>query len=609
LFPAAEAALSDLEVLLCWGCGGLPWARREPGRHERHQVGSLGSWIGISAGGPRFGLDLSRVVAGESPICLSTLVNAEQLWLPSPGWLGGVSVELVAEGRHNPAPAPPLPSLEALSGQLSAWCEEQLGEPGVLAVPLGWRQLHLAARMLAPWAQRGWRFASLEPMVAAKAGGSPRVITSDGPLLRVQGPVAQLVMPNGAEAAGALSLADEVLTRMLQQAGPTVASHWRQHEQQRQEPLVRAMLARKLLQALRIGAHAISLGGADAPLFFDAAPGAPDALRQLHDHRFRVFLPRLPDLDWWTKVTEAGFLRSDTGRVLIFGLDWASVPTVEVEGPASPWDLPPLLERQGAARTALRAHALHDQAQRGEPLEAWFPNWRELLGEERTQAAPAPPAPPAPDPEPLTPVAEPAPPPPIPEPEPAPPPPPIPEPEPEPAPEPAPPPPIPEPAPPTPTPPPALDPSSRPAPPPLPEPVEPLPLPDPVHNEPTTSSFGEAWERQRGPSLPPPPSLDLPEEPPTPAPPTLPVPQPTPDEPRAPAAPASFAFDPQQITLRPAHRPDSVRLVIDGEPAQGASLTPAGLGPDGRRWYLVEECPLRHGSLVRVDFEPDWGES
>ncbi len=400
-------------MLLCWGCGGLPWARREPGRHERHQVGSLGSWIGISAGGLRFGLDLSRVVAGESPICLSTLVNAEQLWLPSPGWLGGVSVELVAEGRHNPAPAPPLPSLEALSGQLSAWCEEQLGEPGVLAVPLGWRQLHLAARMLAPWAQRGWRFASLEPMVAAKAGGSPRVITSDGPLLRVQGPVAQLVMPNGAEAAGALSLADEVLTRMLQQAGPTVASHWRQHEQQRQEPLVRAMLARKLLQALRIGAHAISLGGADAPLFFDAAPGAPDALRQLHDHRFRVFLPRLPDLDWWTKVTEAGFLRSDTGRVLIFGLDWASVPTVEVEGPASPWDLPPLLERQGAARTALRAHALHDQAQRGEPLEAWFPNWRELLGEERTQAAPAPPAPPAPGPAPRPPGAEPPPPPPL----------------------------------------------------------------------------------------------------------------------------------------------------------------------------------------------------
>ncbi len=364
-------------------------------------MGSLGSWIGLSAAGPRFGLDLSRMMPGESPLCLSSLVHAEQLWLPAPGWLGNVSVELVAEGSGQPAPAPPLPSLEQLSDRLASWCERQLGDPGILAVPQGWRQLHLAARLLAPWAQRGWRFASLEPLVAARHGGNPRVITSDGPFLRVQGPVAQLVMPSSAEAAGALTLAAEVLARMLQQAGPTVASHWRQHEQQRQEPLVRALLARKLLQALRLGAHALSIGGADAPLFFAPAPGAPAPLRSLHDHRFRVFLPRLPELDWWTKVTEAGFLRSDTGRVLIFGLDWKAVPTVEIEGPSSPWDLPALLERQGASRTALRAHQLHGIAPAGEPLEAWFPSWRELMEVEEQAAAP-PPAP-APEPQPAPP--------------------------------------------------------------------------------------------------------------------------------------------------------------------------------------------------------------
>jgi hypothetical protein len=563
-------------------------------------VGSLGSWIGLSAAGPRFGLDLSRMMPGESPLCLSSLVHAEQLWLPAPGWLGNVSVELVAEGSGQPAPAPPLPSLEQLSDRLASWCERQLGDPGILAVPQGWRQLHLAARLLAPWAQRGWRFASLEPLVAARHGGNPRVITSDGPFLRVQGPVAQLVMPSSAEAAGALTLAAEVLARMLQQAGPTVASHWRQHEQQRQEPLVRALLARKLLQALRLGAHALSIGGADAPLFFAPAPGAPAPLRSLHDHRFRVFLPRLPELDWWTKVTEAGFLRSDTGRVLIFGLDWKAVPTVEIEGPSSPWDLPALLERQGASRTALRAHQLHGIAPAGEPLEAWFPSWRELMEVEEQAAAP----PPAPAPEP-----EPAPPPPVPDiappmeapappaaearPEPAPPPP-IPEPEP------APPPPIPDIAS-------AMGQAAATAagarPEPEPEP-EPLPLPDPVRPERTTRDFGEAWERQRGPSLPPPPSL---EAPPTPPPPTLPVPLPIPEEPSAP--PPSFSFDPQQLTLRPPHRPDSVRLVVDGEPVPAASLIPAGRGPDGRCWYLVEDCTLRHGSLVRVDFEPSWGEA
>jgi len=61
--------------------------------------------------------------------------------------------------------------------------------------------------------------------------------------------------------------------------------------------------------------------------------------------------------------------------------------------------------------------------------------------------------------------------------------------------------------------------------------------------------------------------------------------------------------------VRPAHRPDSLRLLVDGEPAANASLIPAGSGPDGRAYYLVEDCALHHGAIVRVDFEPTWGES
>ncbi len=49
--------------------------------------------------------------------------------------------------------------------------------------------------------------------------------------------------------------------------------------------------------------------------------------------------------------------------------------------------------------------------------------------------------------------------------------------------------------------------------------------------------------------------------------------------------------------------------MVDGEPVPAAILIPAGRGPDGRCWYLVEDCTLRHGSLVRVDFEPSWGEA
>ena len=330
--------MSGPEILLCWGCGGLPWARLQPGHHQRHRVGSLGSWIGLSSTGVRHGLDISRIMTGESPICLSTLIQAEQQWLPVAGWPGKVEVEVVAHASAGAAPAPPLPSLHDLSDGMAGWCVEQLGEPGVLAVPWAWRELPLAAQLLAPWAQRGWRFLALEQLVQRAMGSGCRVITSDGPYLRIHGPVAQVVMPAGLEAAGALAVANEVLPGILQQAGPTVASYWRELEQQRQQPLVRALLARKIMQAMRLGAHAISLGGADAPLFFEPSPGAPDALQNLHDHRFRVFLPRLPDLTWWTKAAEAGFLRSSEGRVMIFGLDWKAVATVEIEGPGSPWE-------------------------------------------------------------------------------------------------------------------------------------------------------------------------------------------------------------------------------------------------------------------------------
>ncbi len=594
--------MSDLHVLLCWGCGGLPWARLQPGQVQRHQVGSLGSWIGLSANGARFGLDISRMVAGESPICLSALIHAEQQWLPAPGWLGKVEVELIAEGSRGAPPAPVMPDLAELSAGLADHCTQQLGEPGTLAVPWAWREVPLAQRLLGPWAQRGWHFAALEQLVQRAAGGTRRIITSDGPYLRLHGPIAQVVMPGSIEAAGALTLAGEVLPRMLQQAGPTVASHWRQHEQERQLPLVRSMLARKILQALRLGAHAISLGGADAPIFFAPGPGTPDALQALHDHRFRVFLPRMPELSWWSKVTEAGFLRSPSGRVLIFGLDWKAVPTVEVEGPSSPWDLPAHLKTAGSDRSALRAHALHEHVDVGEPLQSWFPSW---VPQEAEIELPEPePAPPMPDPEPPPPSPAP----PLPEPEPPPP-------------SPVPPPPLPEPDIATATAQPATSATIAQPPPPVPEPEPEAP---PAPPEPAGDDFSSAWQAQRAPTLPPPPTLEPPPvlEPEAPAPPPAaakpqaPAPPPAAAQPEAPrpeppqAAEAGLAtFDPQQITVRPPHRPDSLRLVVDGEPVPGASLVPVGQGPDGRGHYLVEDCPLRHGALVRVDFEPCWERS
>jgi hypothetical protein len=641
--------LSALRVLLCWGCGGLPWARHQPAQLHRHQLGSLGSWVALSASGPRFGLDISRMMPGESPLCLSSLLHAQQLWLPAAGWLGRVQVEVVSQGSPHAQAAPALPSLEELSGGMAAWCEDQLGEPGVLAVPAAWRELPLSQRLLGPWGDRGWRFIGLEPLVERASGGARRVISSDGPFLRLHGPVCQLVLPAGLEAAGALSLADDVLERMLHEAGPTVASYWRQYEQQRQELVVKALLARKIMQALHLGAHALSLGGSDAPLFFEPGPGAPEALRALPGHRFQIMLPRLPALDWWSKITEPGFLRSPTGRVLIFGLDWKGVPTVEIEGPSSPWDLPSHLEAAGADRGTIRAHALHDLAHDAGAASDWFPERcppepasspapgpapPSRAAEAPTEPSPAPPSapPPIPDPEPPsapppmeppppTAPAEPTAPPPAEEPPPLPtgpagpeppPPPTEPPPLPEPVPAPVEPPPLPEPVPAP------VEPPPLPAPiepPPLPEPspapTDALPVPAPIERDPRPAApardipdFSSAWEAQRGPSLPPPPSLDP--APTTPAqPPRGPSAQPTPPPP---PGTGLAGFDPQRVTIRPPHRPESLRLLVDGEPIAAATMIAVGQGPDGRGHYLLEGCALHHGALVRVDFEPDWGE-
>ena len=163
---------------------------------------------------------------------------------------------------------------------------------------------------------------------------------------------------------------------------------------------------------------------------------------------------------------------------------------------------------------------------------------------------------------------------------------------------------------------------------PPPAPVEPPPAPiepppAPVEPIPETGAFADQWERQRAPSLPPPPSLE-----PTPtaesAAPSALTGQPAPTPPpraRVTSAPADpvldppvpggtglASFDPQQLTVRPAHRADSLRLRVDGALVPGASIVATGQGPDGRGWYVVEDCTLTHGALVRVDFEPSWGE-
>jgi hypothetical protein len=83
-----------------------------------------------------------------------------------------------------------------------------------------------------------------------------------------------------------------------------------------------------------------------------------------------------------------------------------------------------------------------------------------------------------------------------------------------------------------------------------------------------------------------------------------PAPEPEPPELELPAPEGPRPFHPQELLVPLPHRPESLRLVIDG---QVVDATLVSLGPaEGGTRYLVEQPSIPHGAAVRLDFEPTW---
>ena len=473
-----------------WGCSGLRWARLDQGAFGPHwETGSFGSWIALS-GSPRFGLPTAQAEPGELRLALAPLLDGPDLLRPSSSFTGLPTLEPL---DPEACAAPPLPSIPELARGQAHWVTEQVG-PGVLLVRQGWKtRASLLEEQLRPWASLGWRFSTFEGLLDRAGLSTYRLLTTDGPLSRIEEPQSSRVLPNGPEAALASSWAPLIEGKLLQLAGSDTQAWWRSEGEAAVGWVLRQQLLTRVTLALKAHAPELILGGAGAPLFARSA-GLDDRIEQLAALRLRLSLPAIRS-DYWERLGEPGFLSGPQGEVE--PVNWAR-PTVELESPDERPDLAFFLSMRGHPRKSLKLRLLHEHFDEGEPLNAWF-----------EAAAPEPLLPPPPEPLPAEPLVS-------------------------------------------------------------PEQLGSMdePLPAVVEEEEAPQLEAE------------PPELQLPE----------------PEGPRP--------FHPQELLVPLPHRPETLRLFVDGELVDATLVS---LGPsEGGTLYLVEQPELPHGAQLRLDFEPTW---
>jgi hypothetical protein len=88
-----------------------------------------------------------------------------------------------------------------------------------------------------------------------------------------------------------------------------------------------------------------------------------------------------------------------------------------------------------------------------------------------------------------------------------------------------------------------------------------------------------------------------------------PIDSPPAEEATPPPAPPSEPFPrfrPDQVVLEFPHRAGQIRVLVDDEALPAHSVRPAGGAPAAAFVYQLEGIPVRHGAIVRVDFEPEF---
>jgi hypothetical protein len=552
-----------VERVLVWGCGGMRWFRLDQGPFGAHwESGLFGSFTGLSNRGTQHGL-LSYVPSPvEGRVSLAAVMDAAEVWRPGEEFAGEAGIE-----RLQPQPGAiktvvEMPERAALARAIASWASVELGGVGALVVRSCWNSPE-AQEILHGFSEVGWELAIVEEALPVDSGN--RLLTTDGLFVHIEDADGTLIMPSDPHAARALAQADRVYKAMLGMVGAPVAAAWYGREDARQGWFCKQQIAFRLAHGLRAGDADIALGGAEAPVFGALQDTSRAAFADLYALRVQVQVPPADTSDWFQKASWPGFLRNRSGRIRIAGLDWSARTTLEFEGPDTRPELAFMLGMQGHPRKTVAAKRVREGLGAVLPFQQRFPAFLargqepipvdapEIRGPDRKPPPTMVPA--EPDPVPQD----------------------VPAPAPVAAPEPAAP---------------APFPTTRPtAPPPAPAPTR---TPAPTRPPPVAEVPPVVAE--------PPPSLH---EAPTLVPPPDPPPEPPPriDLP-TPPAPERRPFHPQRFELHVPHRPETMRVWVDGKVLRQPELQPIGGTRGDVRLLQIDGVDLAHGAVVRVDYDP-----
>jgi hypothetical protein len=527
------------DKILVYGCGDLAWAQSDGPPDspfgEDWLTGRLGEMLPLEEG-------------GAEAVSLCDELDAQAGWWPARE-PPQTRVE-IQRGRH--AAALVLPAWEDLVNRQAGRVTRELRGTGVLVTPRIWSGSLPGRELLRAWGRLGWRWASLEEVLACKFSAEVRFVSAGSTWLRIHEPGGSAVVANGAEASCALEVTPRVLSNVLAAVSPELAAEWRSREEPRTGWFTRQQIVRRVAEALREGRRSVELGDTGAPLFRFSSTEASRHFSDLAGLRVTIDLPPLSAAIWWEQIVDSGFLQSPPGTEGRPAIRWETLETILLGNPKSDGQSPPLEIRSlhtylwfnGRPLRLIDPVTLTEAREVGADLERCLARWEEA---DRRRAEPA---------------GEPA----------------------------------------------AAAKAS-------PEAKKPAETKKPAKAK-TSAGEAKAAPRDAGATgqtATPAGTVGTVEAAPETVP-DVPVDEafaagepPTVDEPVVPeltAADPLFAFTPEHLYLEQPHRHDYVRVFLDGVPVSPENLAPANLAED-KRGYQLKGMTVPRGAIVRIDFEPE----
>ncbi|MDP9121230.1 MAG: hypothetical protein M3O15_07660 [Acidobacteriota bacterium] len=241
--------------VLVLGCGEPAWGRPSTSTlfGSQWNRGRLSEKICFGPEGP-----VPGDAQGLDWVTLAGELDRRMAWCPKAALWPAPTITIA---RREPAKASILPGWPALAALQARWATLKLGGPGVLVTPRDWLELPQGRQLLDAWAAERWSWAALEKVLEGRLAAGARYASASENWLRVTQLEGGTVLANGPEAARALETATAVLDRALDQLGPELAGRWRLEEEPVSGWYVHQQLTYGIVRALREGRTKVELGG------------------------------------------------------------------------------------------------------------------------------------------------------------------------------------------------------------------------------------------------------------------------------------------------------------------------------------------------------------